>query len=73
MALKSLNEFGGIETRFCPAKVYEFVDDEENGGKKLQINAQNCVHCKTCSIKMIDEYIDWNVPQGGEGPEYTSM
>lgn len=73
MALKSLEEFDGIETRFCPAKVYEFVDDEETGGKKLQINAQNCVHCKTCSIKMIDEYIDWNVPQGGEGPEYTSM
>lgn len=72
MALKSLKQYDGIEERFCPAKVYEFVDDE-NGQKKLQINAQNCIHCKTCSIKMIDEYIDWNVPQGGEGPNYTIM
>jgi len=69
---KSLKEFAGLEQRFCPAKVYEFVDDEK-GGKKLQINAQNCLHCKTCSIKMVDEYIDWNVPQGAEGPNYTSM
>lgn len=57
-----------MEERFCPAKVYEFVNDE-HGKPKLQINAQNCVHCKTCSIKMLDEYIDWNVPQGGDGPE----
>lgn len=72
MPLQSYKEFAGLETRFCPAKVYEFVEDEQ-GKPKLQINAQNCVHCKTCSIKMLDEYIDWNVPQGGEGPEYTSM
>ncbi len=70
--LKSLNEYAGPEQRFCPAKVYEFVADEKNNSK-LQINAQNCLHCKACSIKMIDEYIDWNVPQGGEGPKYTVM
>lgn len=54
--------------RFCPARVYEFVADE-NGKKRLQINAQNCLHCKTCSIKMIDEYIEWRVPEGNGGPK----
>lgn len=53
---------------FCPAKVYEFVYDEKTKENKLLINAQNCLHCKTCSIKMVDEYIDWNVPEGGGGP-----
>lgn len=67
--LKSLNEFGAPEERFCPAKVYEFVDDPENPSeKKLQINAQNCLHCKTCSIKMVEEYIEWTVPEGSGGP-----
>ena len=66
MPLKSLHEFAGMEERFCPAKVYEFVRDEATGEARLQINASNCIHCKTCSIKMLDEYIDWNVPQGGE-------
>lgn len=70
--LKSYNEYAAPEERFCPAKVYEFIKDE-NDKPKLQINAQNCVHCKACSIKMIDEYIDWNVPQGGEGPKYMIM
>ena len=70
--LISYKEYGGPEERFCPAKVYEFVKDENNN-PKLQINAQNCLHCKCCSIKMVDEYIDWNVPQGGEGPKYTIM
>ena len=68
----SLKEYAGPEQRFCPAKVYEFVTDDKNE-TKLQINAQNCLHCKACSIKMLDEYIDWNVPQGGEGPTYTVM
>jgi electron-transferring-flavoprotein dehydrogenase len=68
---RSYDIHGAPETKFCPAKVYEFV--EKDGEMELQINAQNCLHCKTCSIKMVDEYIDWNVPQGGEGPEYTSM
>lgn len=58
----------GLIERFCPAKVYEFVETED-GEKQLVINAQNCVHCKTCSIKSLKEYIDWNVPQGGEGPK----
>ena len=68
---QSLKDFAGIEERFCPAKVYEFVDAPE--GKKLQINSQNCIHCKTCSIKSPGEYIDWRVPQGGDGPEYTIL
>ena len=69
MPLKSFHEFAGMEERFCPAKVYEFVRDAASGEPHLQINASNCIHCKTCSIKMVDEYIDWNVPQGAEGPE----
>ena len=69
---KSLELYDRPEEKFCPAKVYEYVPDEK-GQLQLQINAQNCLHCKTCSIKMIDEYIDWNVPQGGEGPKYTFL
>lgn len=67
---QSINKFGGPEQRFCPAKVYEYVEDEtsETGQKKLQINAQNCLHCKCCSIKMPEEYIKWTVPEGGGGP-----
>jgi electron-transferring-flavoprotein dehydrogenase len=62
------------ETRFCPAGVYEYVDsDDAKYKKKLVINAQNCIHCKCCSIKMPDEYIDWTVPEGGGGPQYTVM
>jgi electron-transferring-flavoprotein dehydrogenase len=72
LPLQSYQEYGAPEERFCPAKVYEFVKDE-NDNPKLQINAQNCLHCKCCSIKMLGEYIDWNVPQGGEGPKYTIM
>jgi electron-transferring-flavoprotein dehydrogenase len=61
--------------RFCPAKVYEYTDGSENpeGKPKLVINAQNCVHCKCCSIKMPSEYINWTVPEGGGGPAYSSM
>lgn len=57
--------------RYCPAGVYEIL--EENGEKKLQINAQNCVHCKTCDIKDPSQNIDWVVPQGGDGPNYPNM
>ncbi len=57
------------ETRYCPAGVYEAVGADE-GGPRLQINAQNCVHCKTCDIKDPTENIDWSAPEGGGGPNY---
>ncbi len=66
-------EFGNPCTNFCPANVYEMIDDG-NGGKKLQINASNCVHCKACDIK--EPYtgqITWTVPEGGSGPNYQSL
>ncbi|CAD7971782.1 unnamed protein product [Amoebophrya sp. A120] len=68
----SLPEYDGPEQRFCPAKVYEYVADAENKFR-LQINAQNCVHCKCCSIKTPNEYIRWTVPEGGGGPQYAGM
>ena len=70
----SWKTYGAPEQRFCPAKVYEYIEDEEKPGEaKLQINAQNCLHCKCCSIKMPKEYIDWNVPEGSGGPSYSGM
>jgi electron-transferring-flavoprotein dehydrogenase len=68
----SLPKFDGPEGRFCPAKVYEYVPDEE-GNTKLNINAQNCVHCKCCSIKTPEEFIKWTVPEGSGGPQYSAM
>jgi electron-transferring-flavoprotein dehydrogenase len=65
-------EFGNPCTRFCPAQVYEMVDDGQ-GGKKLQINASNCVHCKTCDIMDPYQIIDWIPPEGGGGPQYDGM
>ncbi|MDQ3075368.1 MAG: electron transfer flavoprotein-ubiquinone oxidoreductase [Pseudomonadota bacterium] len=59
------------ETRYCPAGVYEIV--EEAGSARLQINAQNCVHCKTCDIKDPTQNINWVVPEGGGGPNYPNM
>jgi electron-transferring-flavoprotein dehydrogenase len=68
----SLEKYAGPEQRFCPAKVYEYLEDA-SGKKSLVINAQNCVHCKTCSIKTPEEFIDWTVPEGGGGPSYEAM
>lgn len=64
--------FQGPEERYCPAGVYEWLDDGK-GGKRLQINAQNCVHCKTCDIKDPTQNIDWVPPEGGGGPNYPGM
>lgn len=69
----NLAVYGGPEARYCPAGVYEFVKDDASGKDRLQINAQNCVHCKTCDIKDPTQNIVWVTPQGGEGPVYSSM
>ena len=64
--------YAGPEARFCPAGVYEFLGIEE-GKPRLQINAQNCVHCKTCDIKDATQNIEWVTPEGGGGPNYPNM
>ena len=67
----NLAQYAGPESRYCPAAVYEFV--EENGQQRLQINAANCVHCKTCDIKDPTQNIVWIAPEGGGGPQYGTL
>jgi len=68
---KNLKTYAGLEQNYCPAGVYEYV--EENEIRRLQINSQNCVHCKSCDIKDPSQNITWTVPEGGGGPNYSNM
>ncbi len=71
-ATRCVTEYGNPCQYFCPAHVYEMVDDGA-GGRRLQINASNCVHCKACDIKDPYEVITWTTPEGGSGPNYQAM
>ena len=70
---RCLEEYRNPCTRFCPANVYEIIDADGGDGKRLQINASNCVHCKTCDIMDPYQIIDWVPPEGGGGPKYEGM
>ncbi|MFQ5955179.1 MAG: electron transfer flavoprotein-ubiquinone oxidoreductase [Kiloniellales bacterium] len=69
----NLARYDAPEERYCPAGVYEILRDEDGSNPRLQINAQNCVHCKTCDIKDPTQNIVWVVPEGGGGPNYPNM